>query len=219
MFRTEIELVNLLKENLEQKFKKRNIEIFQEVSLGFGIADIVVSVVKDSKPDTSMDINKLDELEIHTYTLLENEGTLSFSTMMDITRVEKYQLFKSISLLIDKGFVKESPQGYQVCKTFDLVFKSNYAIEAKLKNWRRALHQAYRYRWFAEYAYVVMDQHHCKPAIAHKDLFMKYNVGLAAIDLSGQLKRYYHPVRQKPFDLKMQRLFSENIKRELAYVT
>lgn len=219
MFKTEIVLVNLLKENLEQTFKRKNIEIFQEVSLGFGIADMVVSVVKESVPYDSMAINEMNALEIHIYTLLESEGSLTFSEMRDITRIEKYQLRKSISLLVDKGFIEEGQQGYGVCKRFDLVFKYNYAIEAKLKNWRRALYQAYRYRWFAEYAYVVMDQHHCKPAIAHKELFKKYNVGLAAIDLSGEIRKYYHPVRKEPFDLKMQRLFSENIKRELACVT
>src|SRR5699024_4364390 len=104
-------------------------------------------------------------------------------------------------------------------KKLDLVFDLNFAIEAKLRNWKRALQQAYRYRWFAEYAYVVLDHHYSGPAITQLNLFKKHNVGLASIDSKGNIIKHYHPKRKEPFDLRMQRLFSEKIRGELSHIT
>jgi hypothetical protein len=97
-------------------------------------------------------------------------------------------------------------------KEYELPYKSSFAIEAKLKDWKRALGQAQRYKWFAEYSYVVMDEHYSQPAVRNIDAFIKYNVGFATLNTEGEFKRFYTPKWQKPYDPIMQVLLSEKIK-------
>jgi hypothetical protein len=56
-----------------------------------------------------------------------------------------------------------------------------YAFELKLRNWKRALRQAYRYRTFAQHSYVVMDADRVEPALQQLRLFRRSNIGLIAV--------------------------------------
>lgn len=55
------------------------------------------------------------------------------------------------------------------------------AFEAKLTDWRRATHQAYRNTTFAERAYVVMPLKAAERASTHPDIFSRYGVGLCSV--------------------------------------
>lgn len=55
------------------------------------------------------------------------------------------------------------------------------AFEAKLTDWRRATHQAYRNTTFAERAYVVMPSKAAEKARVHAEIFSRYGVGLCAV--------------------------------------
>ncbi|KKK71186.1 hypothetical protein LCGC14_2916450, partial [marine sediment metagenome] len=121
------------------------------------------------------------------------------------------------SKLIANKYVKIEGCDIHIDKNYEFPFNVNFAIEAKLKDWKRALKQAYRYKWFAEYSYVVMDAHYSNSAIKNINVFEKYNVGLATITTTGELKRYYNPTRERPFDQKMQILFSEKIKNNYEF--
>lgn len=55
------------------------------------------------------------------------------------------------------------------------------AFEAKLRDWRRATHQAYRNTTFAKQAYVVMPESVAERARAHANVFSKYGVGLCSV--------------------------------------
>lgn len=55
------------------------------------------------------------------------------------------------------------------------------AFEAKLTDWRRATHQAYRNTTFAKRAYVVMPPKAAERASTHADIFSRYGVGLCSV--------------------------------------
>lgn len=55
------------------------------------------------------------------------------------------------------------------------------AFEAKLTDWRRATHQAYRNTTFAQKAYVVMPPQAAERALAHQEVFSRYGVGLCSV--------------------------------------
>lgn len=74
------------------------------------------------------------------------------------------------------------------------------AIEAKLRDWRRALSQAARYRAFAHQAWVLLDEASIKPAIANVDQFVRRNVGLASISVDGEFFHYHMPEKREPSD-------------------
>jgi hypothetical protein len=60
-----------------------------------------------------------------------------------------------------------------------LPFPEIVAIEAKLRDWRRALVQAYRYLQFSTESWVVLDHSRAAAALRMTDLFASSGVGLA----------------------------------------
>jgi hypothetical protein len=211
-FQTEAELVSTLRQKLESTYNRDSIKIFEEVSLGYGIADIVVC--EYNKPITRTSTVVLNHSDINIYHIIRTLGKVSFDKLFDTTRSSKKAISDSLNTLIKGKYIKPIEDSFIIDNCYELPFRNNFAIEAKLKNWKRALYQAYRYKWFAEFAYVVIDAHYAEPALQNLNMFTKYNVGLASISTEGCLIRHFTPVRHKPFDPIMQILFSEMIKND-----
>lgn len=72
-----------------------------------------------------------------------------------------------------------------------------YAFEAKLSNWKMALHQAYRNSCFAHATYVVMPRDKAREVLFARYEFERRSVGLCTIDDNG-LTIYIHAREQKP---------------------
>lgn len=68
------------------------------------------------------------------------------------------------------------------------------AIEAKLRDWRKALRQAYRDRLFADRVYVALPVAYSKPAVQEIHLFRDANVGLIVV-YDGKTKVVFHPTK------------------------
>lgn len=70
------------------------------------------------------------------------------------------------------------------------------AFEAKIKDWQRALQQAFRYRYFADKAVVLMPAANVKPALQHLHVFREHAVGLWSFDPeSGVIREHFTPTR------------------------
>tara|TARA_R100000935_G_C2826257_1_gene162464 strand:- start:952 stop:1617 length:666 start_codon:yes stop_codon:yes gene_type:complete len=210
-FDTEIELVNVLKSTLNECFPRQDINIFQEVSLGYGIADLVICVRDDKFCDKSFHLSRaiLDKCDINIYYLIDRKPKITLLEIIEITRTSKMKIFDSLKKLVNSEYIDCIDGCYVISRSYEFSFNMNFAIEAKLKDWKRALKQAYRYKWFAEFAFVVLDEHNSSSALKNLLYFEKYNVGLATINRNGVLKRLHNPKRDVPFDKKMQMLFSE----------
>lgn len=75
-----------------------------------------------------------------------------------------------------------------------------HAFEGKLKDWRRALQQAFRYRYFADKAIVVMPSENAGPAVANLEAFQHLCVGLWAFDVkTGIILEHFTPTRIRAF--------------------
>lgn len=72
------------------------------------------------------------------------------------------------------------------------------AIEFKLKNWKQAIKQAYRYKSFSEQVYVLLDKKNICKAKENIDMFIKFNIGLGAVD-RNMIEFYHKPEMSKPF--------------------
>lgn len=59
------------------------------------------------------------------------------------------------------------------------------AFEAKLSNWRKAIHQAWRNTSFANQVYVVLPRQHSTAAIKNRGEFDERGVGLCVVDEDG----------------------------------
>jgi len=81
------------------------------------------------------------------------------------------------------------------------------SFELKLKNWKRATQQAFRYRSFSNIAYVVLSNDSIHSAIKNIETFEKYNIGLASFNMANIFKVIYQPEFSIPY--------SENLNQKL----
>ncbi len=75
-----------------------------------------------------------------------------------------------------------------------------HAFEGKLKDWRRGLQQAFRYRYFADKAIVVMPHENAGAAVANLESFQYLSVGLWTFDAkTGIIRQHFTPTRVRAF--------------------
>lgn len=71
----------------------------------------------------------------------------------------------------------------------DILFLSGngelVAVEAKLTNWRKALHQAWRNTSYVNRAYVALPKNRASTALSHRQDFKDLGVGLCLVDGEG----------------------------------
>lgn len=72
------------------------------------------------------------------------------------------------------------------------------AFELKIKDWRKALQQAYRYSYFADRAVVVLPPETAQRARSELDLFGSMAIGLWSFDTStGRIRKILNPKRKE----------------------
>src|ERR1035437_9444007 len=62
------------------------------------------------------------------------------------------------------------------------------SFELKLKNWKQAAKQAFRYKSFSNIAYVVLPSRNINVALNNIKHFEKYNIGLARFDANSDFE-------------------------------
>jgi len=73
-----------------------------------------------------------------------------------------------------------------------------FAFEAKLKDWQRALRQAFRYRYFADKSIVLLPFERIKTPLANLATFQQLHVGLWSFEETTQcIRQHFTPVRVK----------------------
>lgn len=116
-------------------------------------------------------------------------------------------LFGIPDVLIAYG--KVGPFGQKCVRT--------YAFELKLRNWQRALVQAYKYSSFANYSWVILDQAHIKPALANIAAFQRANIGLLSIDITGAITYHHQPKFQTPYSPNLYNSLLGNLDKRLFH--
>jgi hypothetical protein len=109
-------------------------------------------------------------------------------------------LRKWLRALLQAGFVVEtSDHRFRTisCRVFPIVEICSF--ELKLKDWRRALYQATRYRSFSHRVFVVMPSERANAAFMYQDSFRKANIGLVSHDTTGDSKVLIRPAKRQPY--------------------
>ena len=73
-----------------------------------------------------------------------------------------------------------------------------WCFEGKLRNWKRAVYQATRYRAFAHRSFVVMPERYVRSAEAQLHIFRLSRVGLLALGEDGNLRVIMRPRLKRP---------------------
>ncbi|MDD4575309.1 MAG: hypothetical protein PHI36_02665 [Bacteroidales bacterium] len=136
---------------------------------------------------------------------------------MFASELEMSELFeKFIKLNFGNAYLKEC-QGLSGIPDYVFYDKkkentSIIAFELKLKNWKRAMRQAFRYRCFSNIVYVVLPEETAKSAKSNVSLFEQYNIGLATFNRDKDFNVVYKPQMSMPFSECLNVKISEQIK-------
>lgn len=211
MFKSEQEMVDLLQEQLPGPFFQRQDDtlVLSEVNLGYGIADLVVT--QYSSPTGIDRKGFLGALHITILDLLQRVKSITIPSIEQRTRASKRSINQCVKLLVEESFASIEYDVVKLEKEYSSSIKNTIAIEAKLKNWKRALNQAYRYKSFSNESYVCMPEASSRPAVANLQLFIKMEVGLFTISKAGELNLLYNPPTEQPINHKMNMLLNERV--------
>lgn len=126
-------------------------------------------------------------------------------------KTEQEMVIALISILKNKSLSINQARDFVIMQEVDglvgrpdILLKSKknkkiITIELKLKNWKRALAQAYKYKSFSDISYVCMDESNVASVLNHLDMFEKYNIGLITISKSKKVKIVYKPDATEPY--------------------
>jgi hypothetical protein len=219
MFKTEKDLVLEIKKNLVKKkvikslfSSSRKSKIYEELNLGYGIPDVVV-VQYNSKYKKRKEF--LNYFDISILSLINKKGDTSVEEIIFLTQSREKKIYSSLAVLESEELIIMRDGKYSSHKKYSEVLEGCIAIEAKLKNWKRALEQAYRYKWFSNKSFVILPEENINPALKNLDLFKKYGVGLASINEKNEIQPHYTPNYTEPYSKKMHTLLSEHLINDL----
>jgi hypothetical protein len=105
-----------------------------------------------------------------------------------------------LRLFADAGFCERDQQQKTWTKIEEpgLVAEKIVAIEAKLRDWRKALYQASRYLDYAAESWVVLEQRSLTAAREHTDAFSARGIGLMGLGARGELEIVARPLSRTP---------------------
>ena len=198
-FQSESSLVSLYESRLLGDVNKdANFGILKEFDCSNGIADMllfklrkdwrVFMPISDISPNWIYALRKLPYRKI--FTSEEFASTALVSQKRAISALNDYSRLGFCVRKSSNVWIKKRQPRQIVTKIV--------AIEAKLRNWKRALWQAYRYLEYSDQSWVLLDAYSIKPALANLLEFQRLNVGLASLSSTNEIRFYFSPVRRSP---------------------
>ena len=187
--------------------KEGKLSLFTELNLGYGIADLVAVSYEDNAFLERK--NFLAYFDVSLLSIIEKEEEVSFEDIVYITRSPERKILSSLSSLMDEGFVALQQGRYVSHTKYADILTDSIAIEAKLKDWKRALGQAYRYKWFADKSFVFLPLENITVPKKNIDLFRRYNVGLAGVSKENGIEVVFSPRTEVPISGNMRIALNE----------
>lgn len=187
-----------------------------EVPSGYGIADLVFY-------DLNQDVitervqNQLNPIEqanlLRVLVELQDYATDETINLTVMRKNNPYLKGELVTYLVDNNFlVPDDPEKGLFKKGADYKngLQEVVAIEAKLKDWKRGLYQAYRYRSYADKSYLAVYAKSINAPLKHIEEFKKFNVGLIEV-AETYVKVHYRPKKEKKLNGFMKAVAYESI--------
>lgn len=154
--------------------------LFHEYDSYFGVADIVLGtfnsrVRRHARTPVNPDwVGALASLvRGHEFSLEEFQQSYGVSRSNAVKRLREYEYAGFLTQLDDDIF--------RVDREYKQVADLVVSVEAKLRDWRKALHQAQRYRRFSDLTFVLLDGSRVASAVSNLEAFKRCNVGLVSL--------------------------------------
>lgn len=191
--------------NLIKTLPNTRYVVKQEIDSGYGVADIVMISVNKPKLRKRLAYRQSFPLHNENYFKVLNVipdrntgNTVQFKKIFETTKLsQSYLMYKILKDLMKHGYVKTVNKNYYFkINGWAPIANEVIAIEAKLKDWKRGIIQANRYKSFADKVYLAIPS-----KIAHLPPICeleKFNIGLISYNIETNTKKYiYKPKIQK----------------------
>lgn len=197
-FETERQLVDSFTDFLNRTNQNRFVRIFHEFETRNGIADVVLANLLDARA-SNLKIGHYNPRWIAAIAAISPNLEFTSESFADLTGLPLRPAGMALKAFSIEGYVKLiGPDLYQRTAALIPIVNEICAVEAKLRDWSRALHQAYRYQDFATQSWVLLDTKHIEPAKTNIDKFKRLNVGLASIGVNNFVYIYFSPQTLAP---------------------
>jgi hypothetical protein len=195
-FRSEAEVVPFAREWLLDDLSRRDGHwlVVDEHLVGTRIPDLLAARV-DLRPLRARvraeQWEALNSSELRLLGLLRDDRSLSVRSAasgLGYTQATTRRLLRRLEKL---GYVgQDGRNGFRRIRNRYKIFTRLIAVEAKLRDWRRALVQARSHRSFAQESFVVFDAAYAARFNRAKEHFMSSGTGLIAVDTDGNVERF-----------------------------
>lgn len=197
---------------LQRTLKREGFLVKREVGVGYGVADLVL--IKKTKINAQKCIKRIgykqrtpllgaDYFRVLKHIPDQETGRTNADTeyLFKKTRLSKPILkYKILASLEKHGYIRKVQGNFYLKINGWLPITTEViAIEAKMKDWKRGLIQANRYKLFADKVYLAVPfsiEH-----LVDRGLLEKHNIGLLALDaITGEKKILVSPKKSKPIN-------------------
>ena len=180
------------------KTKNDNFQLLQEFEAGFGRPDVLFYKIPIAQ--AANDVKSLAELNPRFAPLLSTAVSKAVQTMSTLalasgsTEISARRIAGELANISRLKMNDSSNQKFKIRPIPKPPFSQVVAIEAKLRDWRRALVQAYRYLQFSTESWVLLDYARAASAIKERALFESSGIGLASFSSIGELHIHVYAV-------------------------
>ena len=198
-FVSEFEMVESFADLFHSSEAENNYNIYREFECSNGIADIIIFELRQDWK-SSLCLGNIPPRWAYAYRSLPYRKIFTTEDFMALTGISQQRARQALNEFVSLGLCENREKAkswYKLIQPRPLV-NHIHAIEAKLKNWKRALEQATRYQDYAEQAWVLLDEKSITPALNNIEHFKHFDIGLSTISRDGVLSSFHTPTIRKP---------------------
>lgn len=203
----EITLIPVLRNFGEKYFGKQfrvaSLSSEIEISADLGVADIVFfnfnrKIINERKRKKISPIKSNGIIK--TLMLIKNKKRISITYLVNKLFCSESDLKNNILRYLERQDIlkKIGNDCYEKKYNYKIGLDNIVAIEAKIKDWKRGLYQAYHYKLFANASYLALHRNYTRQAKKNINLFKKLNVGLISVTEKCVEEILYSPTKEKP---------------------
>lgn len=175
----------------------QSVFVYSELDAGNGIADVAI-MAKRRNNEKYRFLSQLKPQWVYPIVALPYRKLFDTELFANLACLSSVTAARILRKCCDLGVCEKRSHGWIKTIQPRAPYNKIYAIEAKLRDWRRALFQASRYQEFSHQSWVLLDSHYAAPAISHIDEFKRRNLGLLVLGKSGHLMSICEPSIAEP---------------------
>ena len=175
------------------------LKLVREVEGLHGRVDLMAALVPNGFSLTTAQIEVCEQPSCAAILeALLNRQPKTASELASELRLHSTTIRRWLNRLVEEDLVRSVKNGYVLSPSGKTPRVLIWSFEGKLRNWKRALYQATRYRAFSHRSFVVMPEQCIGPALENLARFKRAKIGLIGVDDDGTITVHSRPPHRLP---------------------